>query len=245
MFDYQKHSRGPRDKYIRNDQILEVTIKISDSIKRKRDLQRKIRNENSKRNKKQIQLWCCFRQKEGKVHGKNRDHTHSWGFTNGTNSRNLKTKTKEPRKYDPISNPKNWIKQHFSKGNTHSWGFTNGQNLKSKTKESRKYEPISSPKIESNNTKNTKNKLFFVLSTLAMVGASGDINNTLEAFLDLKVSPTPLQNLLELLEPNPRKFLLLGLHVLLIFLAKLHLPHPPPLIIYNAERSLPVQMLCW
>ena len=56
MFDYQKHSRGPRDQYIRNDQILEVTIKISDSIKRKRDLQRKIRNENSKRNKKQIQL---------------------------------------------------------------------------------------------------------------------------------------------------------------------------------------------
>ena len=37
-----------------------------------------------------------------------------------------------------------------------------------------------------------------------------------------KVFPTPLQNLFELLEINHGKLFLLSLHVLLIFLAKLH-----------------------
>jgi hypothetical protein len=39
----------------------------------------------------------------------------------------------------------------------------------------------------------------------------------------VKIAPALLQNLLKLLEAKPRKLFLLALHVLLVFLAKLHL----------------------
>lgn len=101
---------------------------------------------------------------------------------------------------------------------------------------------IPNPEIESNKKNNNKKCLcffffFFLSETLAMVWTSRDINNTVKAGLDLKAPPTPLQNLLELLEANPRKLLLLGLHVLLIFLAKLHPPHPPPIITIKCTKQ--------
>lgn len=56
-----------------------------------------------------------------------------------------------------------------------------------------------------------------------MVGTSlYVIKNTLNVILGLKIPPTLLQNFLKLLETNLRQFLLLYLHVLLVFLAELH-----------------------
>lgn len=48
-------------------------------------------------------------------------------------------------------------------------------------------------------------------------------NNPINTPLGLKISPTPLQNHLQFLKPNSRELLLLLLHVLLVFLTKLHL----------------------
>lgn len=48
-------------------------------------------------------------------------------------------------------------------------------------------------------------------------------NNPINTPLGLKISPTPLQNHLQFLKPNCRELLLLLLHVLLVFLTKLHL----------------------
>jgi hypothetical protein len=45
----------------------------------------------------------------------------------------------------------------------------------------------------------------------------------INGIVGMKIAPALLQNLLKLLEANPRKFFLLALHVLLVFLAKLHL----------------------
>jgi hypothetical protein len=45
----------------------------------------------------------------------------------------------------------------------------------------------------------------------------------INGIVGMKIAPALLQNLLKLLEAKPRKFFLLALHVLLVFLAKLHL----------------------
>lgn len=68
-----------------------------------------------------------------------------------------------------------------------------------------------------------KNEPTLMEDTRALVRAGLSVNNSfVNLFLGLKFLPAHLQNLLKLLETNPRQFSLLALHVLLVLLAELH-----------------------
>jgi hypothetical protein len=62
--------------------------------------------------------------------------------------------------------------------------------------------------------------------TWAMVRACLGVMKSINGIVGMKIAPALLQNLLKFLEAKPRNFFLLALHqlhVLLVFLAKLHL----------------------